>query len=88
MVAAGLSKKGVPFQRWDGHLIVLCLSRDSCWLLEQKYLLNTDIVPGTLSKKNSLRVATWFSHVMKKLGFLMGAQSQESTQPAQRDTEQ
>lgn len=67
MVAAGLSKKGVPFQRWDGHLIVLCLSRDSCWLLEQKYLLNTDIVPGTLSKKNSLRVATWFSHVMKKL---------------------
>lgn len=67
MVVAGLFKMGVSFQRWDGHLMMLCLSRDSCWLLEQKYLLYTDIVPDTPSKKNSLSITKWFSHVMKKL---------------------
>lgn len=51
----------------DVHLRMFQLSRDSCWLSEQKYLLYNSIVPGTLSKKTGIRVTTWFSYVVKKL---------------------
>jgi len=47
--------------------MVLHLSEDMCWLLEQKYLLHAGIAPDTPSKRNSLRVATCLSPVMKKL---------------------
>lgn len=68
MVVAAYIRGGVSFPRQNGHIMVLPLPRESCWLLEKRYLY-TDISPRYSAKKNSLRAlpCPCFSHVMKNL---------------------
>lgn len=84
VVAALFQRGGVSFPSWDGHLMDLHLSRESCWLLEKRYLY-TDIVPSTLPRKTASGQLHVSPRSWRIWRLLRGPGSQESMQSVQRD---